>query len=383
MYVTKCNQMGKVIMRIGIPKEQKSLEGRISLTPDAVKSLTEAGHEVYIELGAGMLSGYSDSQYSHAGASLMPTAPMVYQNAKLIVKVKEPLETEWSLYRKDHIVFCFLHLAANLPLMAKLQEIGLTAIAFETMVETDQHGQTHLPLLAPMSAIAGRVTAQMGATLQYQYRGGQGILFGGLDEEMNAQDNIDTGHVVVLGAGVAGAHAAKTAASMGTKVTVLDINASRLKALESSSANISGVNSSAEAIAELVKEADLLIGAVLIPGAKAPHLVTKAMVETMKPNSVVMDISVDQGGCIETIEPTSYENPVYFHQKVLHFGVTNIPGAVPRTATQALSAAILPYVHSVIETAESDSWLENEQVKAAINVKDGKVLHPALLNLQG
>ncbi len=384
-------------MRIGIPKEQKSLEGRISLTPNAVKSLTDAGHEVYIELGAGVLSGYSDSQYSHAGASLMPTASMVFQNAQLIVKVKEPIESEWSLYRKEHILFCFLHLAANPALMDKLCDIGLTAIAFETVSETNAStGEASLPLLAPMSAIAGRVTAQMGATLQYQYRGGQGILFGGLDDasddaldddsdEEKSEINdggIDSGHVVVIGAGVAGAHAAKTSASLGAKVTVLDINSARLSELEQSSPKITGIMSTEENIRAAVQQADLLIGAVLIPGAKAPHLVSEEMVKTMKPNSVVMDISVDQGGCIATITPTTYEAPVYFHENVLHFGVTNIPGAVPRTATQALSRAILPYVHSLISVAENEQWSNNEQISQAINVKAGEVQHPALKSLR-
>jgi len=366
-------------MRIGIPKEQKTLEGRVGLTPNAVKSLTEAGHEVYLELGAGVLSGYSDNEYSHAGARLMPTTAMLYQNATLIVKVKEPIESEWGFYRDDHILFCFLHLAANEELMAKLCEIGLTAIGFETVVEQDsQTGQSLLPLLAPMSAIAGRVTAQMGTTLQYQYRGGQGILFGGLDEQMNADSHIDTGHAVVLGAGVAGAHAAKALAATGVQVTVLDINQQRLSNLEQSSSNITGKISSNEVIETLVKEADLLVGAVLIPGAKTPHLVSKTMVESMKPNSVVMDISVDQGGCIETIEPTTYEQPVYFHGKVLHFGVTNIPGAVPRTASQALASAILPYVHTICALVEDGNWSENKQISDAINVNDGEVVHPAL-----
>jgi len=366
-------------MRIGIPKEQKSLEGRVGLTPDAVKSLTDAGHDVCIELGAGINSGYSDTQYSHSGASLMPSATMVYQNAQLIIKVKEPLESEWSFYRKDHILFCFLHLAANEALLKKLCEIGLTAIAFETVVETDPvTKQQTLPLLAPMSAIAGRVTAQMGATLQYQYRGGQGILFGGLDEQSNAQFNIDSGTVIVLGAGIAGAHAAITSAALGAKVNVLDINQQRLTELERSSPNITGMISNEETIRACVEQADLLIGAVLIPGAKAPDLVTEQMVNTMKANSVVMDISVDQGGCIETIRPTSYDAPVYLHGNVVHFGVANIPGAVPRTATQALSAAILPYAHSLISTIESDDWLKNTQMNQAINVKAGEVVHPAL-----
>ncbi len=368
-------------MRIGIPKEQKSMEGRVSLTPDAVKTLTESGHEVIIELGAGVHSGYSDNDYSHAGASLMPTASMVYQRAQLIVKVKEPIEAEWPLLRKDHILFCFLHLAANEALLNKLCEIGLTAIAFETVVEKDANtGELSLPLLAPMSAIAGRVTAQMGATLQYQYRGGQGILFGGLDMGDNA--GIDSGHVVVIGAGIAGAHAAKTSAAQGAQVTILDINQARLTQLEQAVDNITGVISNEKSIAEAVTQADLLIGAVLIPGAKAPNLVSTALVEQMKPNSVVMDISVDQGGCIETIHPTSYEAPVYFHEKVLHFAVTNIPGAVPRTATQALSAAIIPYVQSVANTAESDDWSTNNQLEAAINVKAGEIVHSALKNSQ-
>jgi len=369
---------GKAVMRIGIPKEQKILEGRVGLTPDAVKSLTEAGHEVVIELGAGVQSGYTDNQYSHAGASLIPSAAMVYQTAQLIVKVKEPIEAEWPLLRKDHILFCFLHLAANKALLGKLCEIGLTAIAFETVVEKNADtGEISLPLLAPMSAIAGRVSAQMGATLQYQYRGGQGILFGGLDMD-NGDSGIDNGHVVVIGAGVAGAHAAKTSAALGAQVTVLDINPMRLTQLEQSIDNVRGVISTESTIEETVKQADLLIGAVLIPGAKAPHLVSTALVEQMKPNSVVMDISVDQGGCIETIHPTSYEAPVYFHEKVLHFAVTNIPGAVPRTATQALSSAILPYVHQLVSLVDPDDWLKNSPLIEAINVKAGEITHSAL-----
>lgn len=366
-------------MRIGIPKEQKTLEGRIALTPAAVKSLTEAGHEVYVELGAGVASGYNDSEYSNAGASLMPVTKMVYQNADIIVKVKEPQESEWPLFRNDHVLFCYLHLAANPELTDKLCEIGLTAIGFETVVEKDpETGQSHLPLLAPMSAIAGRVTAQMGATLQYQYRGGQGILLGGLDTQMNADSDIDTGHVVVLGAGVAGEHAAKTAAALGAKVTVLDINQQRLTELEQTSPNICGEISNEETIRELVKQADLLVGAVLIPGSKTPHLVSEEMVNTMKPNSVVMDISVDQGGCIETIEPTTYEQPVYFHGEVVHFGVTNIPGAVPRTATQALSSAISPYVHSLCKVVSENDWSKNKQLAEAINVKEGEIVLQAL-----
>jgi len=374
----KSNQGGKAIMRIGIPKEQKSLEGRVGLTPDAVKSLTEVGHEVIVELGAGVQSGYTDSMYCHAGASLMPSAAMVYQNAQLIVKVKEPIESEWPLLRKDHVLFCFLHLAANEALLNKLCEIGLTAVAFETVVEEDADtGQQTLPLLAPMSAIAGRVTAQMGATLQYQYRGGQGILFGGLD--MGDDSDIDNGHVVVIGAGVAGAHAAKTAAVLGAQVIVLDINQQRLDELEQSIGNLKGIISTEVSIKEAVLQADLLIGAVLIPGAKAPHLVSTELVERMKPNSVVMDISVDQGGCIETIRPTTYDAPVYFHKKVLHFAVTNIPGAVPRTATQALTSVILPYVHHL---SHADGWSENSPLQAAINVKAGEIVHPALQNIQ-
>ncbi len=366
-------------MRIGIPKEQKTLEGRIALTPAAVKSLTEAGHEVYIELGAGVASGYSDNEYSNAGASLMPVTKMVYQNAEIIVKVKEPQETEWSLFRKEHILFCYLHLAANPELTEKLCEIGLTAIGFETVVVQDSKtGQNHLPLLAPMSAIAGRVTAQMGATLQYQYRGGQGILFGGLEPQMNADSGVDTGHAVVLGAGVAGTHAAKTLAALGARVSVLDINQQRLNELEQASPNISGKISNEDTIRESVKQADLLIGAVLIPGSKTPHLVSKAVVESMKPNSVVMDISVDQGGCIETIEPTTYESPVYFHGEVLHFGVTNIPGAVPRTASQTLSSAILPYVLELGRVVSHNDWSINKQLAAAININEGEIVHPAL-----
>lgn len=352
-------------MQIGIPKELKQNEGRIALTPMAVSTLVKAGHSVYVELGAGTLSGYSDSDYLKAGATVLPGAAQVYKNAQLIVKVKEPEAKDLDYLQSRHILFSFLHLAAMPALTQRLCKIGLTAIGLETVSVAGQ-----LPLLAPMSAIAGRVAAQTGSNLLYEYRMGRGILLGGVE-------GTEKGEVVVLGAGVAGSHAAEMAACFGANVTLLDLEQARLDAMTARCSNIQGQISTLESVVEAVSKADLLIGAVLIPGARAPHLVNTDMVRNMKNGSVIIDISVDQGGCIETIQPTSYAAPTYIKYGVLHFGVTNIPGAVPRTASQALSSAILPYV----EVLAGENWQQNAHIMGAINVKGGEIIHPAVKNV--
>jgi len=350
-------------MRIGIPKETKVLEGRVALTPEACAALIRQGNQVFIESGAGELSGYKDQQYSAHGVVIVQSAAELYASTRLIVKVKEPIEEDLQYLQKEHILFCYLHLAANLALTQRLCDIGLTAIAFETV--TDEAGR--LPLLKPMSEIAGTLAVQIGTHLLHQPQGGKGLMLGGLS-------TTESGHVVVLGAGVAGSAAAGLAAAMGARVTLIDRDESRFKLLSRSYANVSGVLSSEISVAQAVNEADLLIGAVLLPGLHAPRLVSESQVKCMQPGSVIIDISVDQGGCIETIRPTNYSSPTYFKHDVLHFGVTNMPGAVPRTASQALSAIILPYVQCLCE----DNWQQHKNLQNGINVREGEVDNPLI-----
>jgi len=353
-------------MRIGIPKEIKTLEGRIALIPDAVADVVSQGHEVFIQAHAGEQSGYSDDDYLLAGAQIVPDAKALYAAGDMIVKVKEPQPPELNLLRSDQILFSYLHLAAELDLMQGLQDIGLTAVGFETVQTAD--GQ--LPLLAPMSDIAGRVAIQVGSQLLHGPQGGRGILLGGLPAA-------ERGKVVILGAGVAGGNAALYAANIGAEVVVFDRNRSKLERMRALGPNVTGLYPYAHSLVEHVKQADLLIGAVLVTGERAPRIVTADMVRSMKNGSVIVDISVDQGGCIETTRPTNYENPTFKWEGVIHFGVTNMPGAVPRTASQALSASLLRYV---LLLAQPDG-LKQPALAAGVNVQQGKIVHPALQNL--
>ena len=351
-------------MKIGIPRENKVLEGRVSLIPDAVSDLVKAGHDVFVEQGAGSLSGYADEDYVNAGARILPDSVSVYAEASLIVKVKEPIEADLQQLTCAHTVFSFLHLAPQPELTERLKKIGLTAIGFETV--TDRQGG--LPLLAPMSQIAGRVATQIGTHLLHEPQGGKGLLLGGIA-------GTERGHVVVLGGGNAGASAAALAAQMGAQVTVFDKDNAKLERLRTNYATLTTLYPYNKHLAAAVTQADLLIGAVLIPGAETPHIVSRAMVEQMQAGSVIIDISVDQGGCIETTHPTDYAAPTYRYADVIHFGVTNMPGAVPRTASQALSAVLTPYVMRLAEQGvESDEGLKN-----GLQVQDGAVCHPALM----
>jgi alanine dehydrogenase len=349
-------------MRIGIPREVKTLEGRVGLIPAAVAELAGHGHQLLVEQGAGVLSGYSDEEYRQAGATIVPDASSVYGDAQVIIKVKEPQPQELSMLRSDHLLFCYLHLAAEQDLMRRLLEIGLTAVAFETVAEGNS-----LPLLAPMSDIAGKVAVQVGAHLLHQPQGGRGLLLGGLPAA-------ERGHVVILGAGVAGGNAAAMAAAIGAQVSVFDKNRDKLAAMRALGDNVTALHPYAHDIDKAVKEADLLIGAVLLPGAKAPHLVSAEQVKQMRPGSAIIDISVDQGGCIETTRPTTYDDPTFLWEGVIHFGVTNMPGAVPRSASQALSAAIIPYAIKLV----AGNWEGDPALAAGVNVRDGKVVYPAL-----
>lgn len=350
-------------MHIGVPKEIKPLEGRVGLVPAAAGDLVAAGHQVSVQEGAGLNSGFSDQQYLDRGVNIVPDAQSLYGAAELIVKVKDPVDGDLELLRSHHLLFSFLHLAAAPELTTKLCEIGLTAVAFETVLVDGM-----LPLLAPMSNIAGRIAVQAGTHYLHAPMGGKGVLLGGLG-------SVDRGHVVVLGVGNAGGNSAHMAASLGARVTVFDKNPLKLEQMHNLAPNITARYPYLDKLDKAVRTADLLIGAVLVPGAKAPRLVTREQVAGMQPGSVVVDIAVDQGGCIETIHPTTYENPVYKEEGVLHFGVTNMPGAVPKTASAALSAAIIPYVLRLAQ----DDWENDQGLKSGINVTDGKVVHPALL----
>jgi alanine dehydrogenase len=287
----------------------------------------------------------------------------VYGKAQLIVKVKEPVEGELALLRKDHLLFCYLHLAANLELMQRLQEIGLTTVAFETVEE----GGGALPLLAPMSNIAGRLAIQIGTHLLHRPQGGKGILLGGLP-------GAERGKVVVVGAGVVGGNATAVAAALGTEVTVFDRKLEKLEQMRALGNNVTGLYPYADALRHAIGTADLVIGAVLVTGARTPHVVTTDMVRAMQPGSVIVDVSVDQGGCVETTHPTTYADPTYVWEGVVHFAVTNMPGAVPRSASQVLSAAVLPYVYRLAD----GTWEGYEPLRRAVNVQAGEVVYPAL-----
>ncbi len=360
------NGVEKTDMRIGIPREIKTLEGRVALVPAAVAQLVAEGHALRVEQGAGEASGYGDGAYRDAGAVLVPDAEAVYGGAELIVKVKEPQPGEVALLRPDHLLFSFLHLAAATELMRQLCDIGLTAVAFET-VQTDAGG---LPLLAPMSDIAGRVAVQMGAHLLHRPQGGKGILLGGLPAAPR-------GRVVILGAGQAGGNAALLAAAMGAEVTVFDRQRGKLERMRALGHNVTALHPYPDALHEAVVEADLLIGAVLVTGKRAPHLIGAGTVREMGEGSVIIDIAVDQGGCIETTRPTSWAEPTFAVDGVIHFGVTNMPGSVPRSASQALSAALTPYVSRLA----AGDWRADAELSRGINVDRGEVVHPALREL--
>ncbi|MBA3564237.1 MAG: alanine dehydrogenase [Gammaproteobacteria bacterium] len=350
-------------MRVGVPRELKPLEGRVGLIPAACAELVRQGHEVFVEQSAGVKSGYADQQFETVGVTMLDSAAAVYERAEMVVKVKEPIDADLEHLRERHLLFCYLHLAALPELTSRLCDIGLTAVAFET-VEDDKG---RLPLLAPMSDIAGRLSIQVGTHLLHQPQGGKGILLGGIPAAKR-------GKVVILGGGVAGGNAAIVAAGLGAEVTVFDMDREKLFAARQLGANVTGIYPHTEDVAEAVRTADIVVGAVLITGERAPHVVTAEMVRAMQAGSVIVDISVDQGGCVETTRPTTYDDPTYRWEDVIHFTVTNMPGAVPRTASQALSAAIAPYAARL---AKGD-WRDDERLVKGINVADGKIVHPAL-----
>jgi alanine dehydrogenase len=350
-------------MRIGIPAETKTLEGRVALIPAAAADLVRRGHEVFIQSGAGTKSGFADEDYSRVGVKVVADAPALYEAGELIVKVKEPVAGDLALLREHHLLFCYLHLAAEPELTKRLLEIGLTGVAFESV---DENGV--LPLLLPMSVIAGRIATQIGTTLLHQPNGGKGKLLGGMA-------STPRGKVVVLGAGVAGGNAAALAAAAGANVVVFDKRPDRMAEMMAMGPNVTALYAYESSVAEEVANADIVVGAVLIPSAKAPRVVTEAMVKTMEKGSVLIDISIDQGGCFETSRPTTWKEPTYDVHGVTHFCVTNMPGAVPQTSSTAISAAILPYVQCL---AAGKEWRNYAPLAGGINIEAGKVVHPAL-----
>ncbi len=350
-------------MRIGVPRETKPREGRVGLIPSACAELVRAGHEVFIEASAGDKSGYRDDDFRAVGVDVLPDAAAVYGRAEMVVKVKEPIEGDLALLRRDHLLFCYLHLAALPELTRQLCEIGCTAVAFETV----EDAQGRLPLLAPMSDIAGRLSMQVATTLLHQPNGGKGILLGGVPAAKR-------GKVVVLGAGVAGSNSAIVAAGLGAEVTVFDMDRDKLVAARAIGPNVTGLYPHTADVAAAVADADVVVGAVLITGERAPHVVSEDMVRAMQPGSVIADISVDQGGCVETTRPTNWTDPTYVEHGVVHFTVTNMPGAVPRTSSQALSAAIAPYAMRLA----AGNWRSVPSLQKGINVDAGEVVHPAL-----
>ena len=353
-------------MRIGLPKEIKDQEFRVGLTPAAVQSLCQQGHRVMVETGAGTGSGYENEEYERAGATLVEDAATAWAQ-EMVVKVKEPQPSEYGFFRPDLLLFTYLHLAAERSLTKALLESGMVAIAYETVATPDGR----LPLLTPMSIIAGRLSVQFGARYLERQQGGRGVLLGGIP-------GVAPGTVVILGGGVVGTEAAKIAVGLGARVQIIDINVDRLGELEALfGSRVELLYSSPAQIAASVPQADLLIGAVLVPGRRAPTLVSKDLVATLRPGSVIIDVAVDQGGCIETLRPTSHSQPTYLEHGVVHFGVPNMPGAVPWTATQALNNATLPYVLKL--AGQGMAALDTDKgLRGGLNVSGGKLVHPAV-----
>lgn len=360
-------------MRIGVPKEIKDQEFRVALTPGGVRELLAAGHEILVETQAGAGIGADDESYRRAGARVLETAREVFEGADLVVKVKEPQPRECALLRPGQVLFTFLHLAADREQAKALLASGATAIAYETVRASDGS----LPLLTPMSEVAGRMSVQVGAYHQQKSLGGAGLLLGGVPGVAPAQ-------VVVLGAGVAGTGAVEMALGLRADVTVVDLSVPRLRQLDQQFGGaVRTAYSTRETIENLVSEADLVVGAVLVAGAAAPKLVTANMVAGMRKGAVMVDISIDQGGCFETSRPTTHSEPTFVVDGVLHYCVTNIPGSVPRTSTSALMNATLPYIRKIADRGWEAALAGDENFAAGLNIHAGHVAHPAVAEALG
>ena len=352
-------------MIVGIPKEIKNNENRVGLTPAGARELVKRGHQVYVQATAGENSGFPDAAYTAVGAELLPTIEDVYARAEMIVKVKEPIAPEYKLIRRDQLVFTYFHFASSEPLTHAMLDSGAVCCAYETVERADGS----LPLLIPMSEVAGRMAAQEGRYFLEKPRGGKGVLLGGVP-------GVKPAKVFVIGAGIVGTAAARTAAGTGADVTICDISLQRLTYLaDVMPKNVKTLMSSEYNIREELKHADLVIGSVLIPGAKAPKLVTREMLKEMEPGTVMVDVAIDQGGCFETSHPTTHEDPVYYVDGILHYCVANIPGAVPRTSTLALTNATLPYVLQLADKGWRRAARENAELALGLNIVSGKTVY--------
>lgn len=354
-------------MEIGVPKETKDQEFRVGLSPNSVRVLNENGHTIFVETQAGIGAGFTDADYQQAGAQVISSAADAWHK-ELVIKVKEPIASEYQFLQKGQLLFTYLHLAANRTLTEHLLDSGVTAIAYETV---EQSGSNKLPLLTPMSIIAGRLSVQFGARYLERQQGGRGILLGGVP-------GVRPGKVVILGGGVVGTEAARIAVGMGAAVQIIDVNVERLAYLETLfGSRVELLYSNSAQIEAAVSDADLLIGAVLVPGRKAPILVPRSLVKMMRPGSVIVDVAVDQGGCVETLHPTSHTHPTYVDEGVVHYGVPNMPGAVPWTATQALNNSTLPYILQLANLGMKALEF-NSSLASGVNVDRHQLVHPAI-----
>ncbi|MGB0849774.1 MAG: alanine dehydrogenase [Bacteroidia bacterium] len=352
-------------MIIGVPKEIKNNENRVGLTPAGVAEFKKHGHTVYVQSTAGLGSGFADAEYVTAGAEMLPTIEETYAIAEMIVKVKEPIEAEYNLIQKDQLLFTYFHFASYEPLTHAMIANKSVCLAYETVEKADRS----LPLLVPMSEVAGRMSTQEGAKYLEKPMGGRGILLGGVP-------GVKPAEVLVLGGGIVGTQAAKMAAGLGAHVTMMDISLNRLRELDDiMPENVDTVYSNEYNIREAIKTADLIIGAVLIPGAKAPHLITRDMLKDMRPGTVLVDVAVDQGGCFETTKPTTHEDPIYTIDDVIHYTVANMPGAVPYTSTLALTNATLPYAIQLANKGWRQACSESKELRLGLNIVDGKVCY--------
>jgi alanine dehydrogenase len=360
-------------MIIGVPKEIKNNENRVALIPSGVAELKKHGHKVYVQTMAGFSSGFEDEEYVEAGAEILPTIEAVYDIAEMIIKVKEPIESEYKLIKKDQLLFTYFHFASSEPLTHAMVERGAVCLAYETVEKTDRS----LPLLVPMSEVAGRMAIQEGAKYLEKPLKGRGILLGGVP-------GVRPANVLVLGGGIVGTQSAKMAAGLGARVVIMDISLPRLRYLSDIMLpNVTTIMSNDYNIREAIKTADLIVGAVLIPGAKAPHLITREMLKLMRPGTVVVDVAVDQGGCIETCTPTTHENPTFIIDDVVHYCVANMPGAVPYTSTVALTNATLPYAIQLANKGWKKACNNNEELRKGLNVVQGKVVYQGVADAWG
>ena len=355
-------------MIIGVPKEIKNNENRVALTPAGAKELIKRGHQVYVQQTAGIGSGFSDEDYKSAGASILPSIEATYQIAEMIMKVKEPIESEYSLIKPNQLLFTYFHFASYEPLTKAMVASKAICLAYETVEKADRS----LPLLVPMSEVAGRMAIQKGANYLEKPLGGRGILLGGVPGVLPAK-------VLILGGGIVGTQAAWMAAGLGADVIIMDVSLPRMRYLaDVMPANVKTMMSNEYNIREQIKQADLIVGAVLIPGAKAPHLITKDMLKDMKKGAVLVDVAVDQGGCIETCKPTTHENPTYIIDDVVHYCVANMPGAVPYTSTLALTNATLPYAIQLADKGWKKAAQENSDLVPGLNVIQGDIVYKAV-----